>query len=76
MYYRNGEFKLALPRYYKEKLYDKGTIKRANDKIQKKTNISEIRELMKDPLYYRKRWFNTKATINNYVKRTKKNKVL
>lgn len=69
MYYRNGKFKLGLPRYYKEKIYDSKTRKRASALRQIKEDQNEIRSRQTDPLYYAKKQQNIKATIDNYIKR-------
>lgn len=72
MYYRNKDYKLTLPRYYKEKLYDKGTLRRASKINQNKVDIVELRERQKSPLYYAEKASNTKNMIELYLKRKQK----
>lgn len=76
MYYRQDGYKLSLPRYYKDKLYSPEMRRKASNLNQNAENIQMIKELQKDSKYYQKRWFNTKATIEQYKKRTKNNKFL
>lgn len=76
MYYRSGAFKLSLPRYYKEKLYDRKTRLIASTINQKASDVEEVKKVMRDPQYYRKRAQNVSNMIALYQDKKRKNKKL
>lgn len=76
MYYRNGNFKLALPRYYKERLYPKSERIKKTIQNQEMEYLKELQEYQKDPMYYRKRWESKKFKIKEYLNKTNKNKLI
>ncbi|CAF3321563.1 unnamed protein product [Rotaria socialis] len=76
MYYRNGTFKLALPRFYKTRLYDKATIRRASNKMQEQADIDEINKAMSDKNYYQKMYSSKQAACQQIINKYKKNRKL
>lgn len=76
IYYRVKNSKMALPRYYKEKLYEKDILRRSSALNQQKINIKEIQKWNEDPLFEQKRIQNALYFQENYIKqKIKKSKL-
>lgn len=65
LYYRNKNHKLALPRYYKDRLYQKPLIQKIQKEMREKFDHEEIEKARKDPKFYEKQQVN----INEYERR-------
>lgn len=76
LYYRNKNYKLQLPRYYKERLYPKSELRRASINRQKQVDINELRQAQNDPKYFEIRAVNTQEKIRQIIdRRIKKGKI-
>lgn len=69
LYYRSKNFKLALPRYYKEKLYSKAVLHKKHEEIKQEFDQKELERARSDPQFYQKQYWNKKAYMDQILKR-------